>query len=119
MFEFTNILAKQPGNPYGGLIMMGIMVVMFWVLLIRPQSKRRKEQQNMVNAMQKGDTVVTIGGIHGEVNAINDSKATVSLKLSEGLFVTFDKSSVASVKNKDSEGKKSDSEKLHHVLQMK
>lgn len=91
-----SILAQQGGNPLaGGLPMIIIMIVMFYFLLIRPQKKQRKEQEARVAALRKGDKVVTIGGMHGIVNAV--SKETISIKISEGVFVPFNKVAIASV----------------------
>ena len=59
--------------------MMVLMFVVFWVILIRPQQKQRKELAAKQAALKKGDKVVTIGGIHASVNAV--SEKTVSLKV--------------------------------------
>ena len=96
MTTTLSILAQQGGNPLaGGLPMIIIMIVMFYFLLIRPQKKQRKEQEARVAALRKGDKVVTIGGMHGIVNAV--SKETISIKISEGVFVPFNKVAIASV----------------------
>lgn len=100
------ILAQEGGKQGGGspmpmLIMIGLMFVVMWVVVIRPQQKRQKEQQKMVNAIKKGDKVVTIGGLHAHVNHV--SEKTVSLKVGEGQFLTFDKASVAKVVDKKSD----------------
>lgn len=92
--------AAEPGsgssNPLGSpLIMMILMFVIFWVILIRPQQKQRKELAAKQAALKKGDKVVTIGGTHATVNAVSDK--TVSLKIAEGTFVKYDKTSIASV----------------------
>jgi len=90
---FGNIL----GNP---MIMMVLMFVIFWVVLIRPQQKQRKALAARQAALKKGDKVVTIGGMHASVNAVSDN--TVSLKLSEGTFVKYDKTAIATVLPKGS-----------------
>ncbi|MGJ8694903.1 MAG: preprotein translocase subunit YajC [Verrucomicrobiaceae bacterium] len=91
------------GNP---IVMIILMIVMFYFLLIRPQQKQRKEQQARVNSMEKGDKVVTIGGLHSTVHHI--SEKTVTLKLSEGVFVPFEKSSIQSVEKISKGTKKSE-----------
>jgi preprotein translocase subunit YajC len=63
------------GSP---LIMMGLMVVVFYFILIRPQQKRAKEQRKMLEALKSGDKVVTSAGIIGEVITVKDR--TVSLR---------------------------------------
>ncbi|MBK1829711.1 preprotein translocase subunit YajC [Verrucomicrobiaceae bacterium R5-34] len=80
------------GSP---IIMMLLMFVIFWVVLIRPQQKQRKALAAKQAGLKKGDKVVTIGGMHASVNAV--SEKTVSLKLSEGIFVKYDKSAIATV----------------------
>ncbi len=85
------------GNP---LVMMGLMIVMFYFLLIRPQQKQRKELQARINALQTGDRVVTTAGIHAIVHNIKEK--TVVLKLAEGTMVEFDKPAIATVQKKKS-----------------
>ena len=104
MTTTLSILAQQGGNPLaGGLPMIIIMIVMFYFLLIRPQKKQRKEQEARVAALRKGDKVVTIGGMHGIVDAV--SKETISIKISEGVFVPFNKVAIDSVvKSSKSQG---------------
>lgn len=85
------------GNP---LVMMGLMIVMFYFLLIRPQQRQRKELQQRINSLQTGDRVVTTAGIHAIVHNIKEK--TVVLKLAEGTMVEFDKPAIASVQKKKS-----------------
>lgn len=85
----ANLGSAQP------IIMMVLMFVIFWVVLIRPQQKQRKELAAKQSALKKGDKVITIGGMHSTVNAV--SEKTVSLKLSEGIFVKYDKTAIATV----------------------
>jgi preprotein translocase subunit YajC len=86
-------------------VFIGLMFVMMYFLIIRPQSKQKKEQAARVSSMEKGDKIITIGGMHGTVHHI--SKATVTVKLSEGVFVPFEKESIRSVE-KVGKGKKKD-----------
>lgn len=96
MNHITPILAEGAPNFFGSpIIMMILMFVIFWVILIRPQQKQRKELAAKQNALKKGDKVITIGGMHATVNAV--SERTVSLKISEGTYVKYDKTSIATV----------------------
>ena len=63
------LLQSQP-SPYGNLIFLALLFGVFWFFLIRPQSKRQKEQRQFADSIQKGDEVVTSGGIVGRVNKI-------------------------------------------------
>ena len=89
----------------GTWVMLILMFVIMYFLLIRPQSKARKEQAARVAALEKGNKVITIGGLHGTVHHI--SKTTVTVKLSEGVFVPFEKDASRSV-TKVGQGKKKD-----------
>jgi preprotein translocase subunit YajC len=98
----TAILAQDSAAPGGilsnPLFMMGIMVVLFYFLLIRPQQRQRKELQQRIDSMQAGDRVVTTAGIHAIVHNIKEK--TVVLKVAEGTMLEFDKPAIASVQKK-------------------
>lgn len=85
------------GSPY---LMFGLMIVMFYFLLIRPQQRQRKEQAARIAALKNGDKVITTAGIHGIVHSVKE--ATVMVKVAEGTNIEFDKAAVASVAKKDS-----------------
>ena len=101
--SFLFLAQAKPGegtSPFGSpLIMMGLMVVMFYFLIIRPQQRQRKEQQARIAALQSGDKVVTTAGIHGIVHNIKDH--TVVVKVAEGTMIEFDKAAITVVHKKD------------------
>jgi preprotein translocase subunit YajC len=100
LFSLFAQTSGQGGAPgYQGLIMMGLMVVMFYFLLIRPQQRQRKELQQRIESMQAGDKVVTTAGIHGLVHNIKEK--TVVIKIADSTMVEFDKTAVALVVKKD------------------
>lgn len=72
-----------------------LMFVLFYFLLIRPQQKRQKNVQKMQNELSKGDKVVTIGGLHGIVDAVDEGKIVV--KCGDGSRLTFDRNAVREV----------------------
>lgn len=97
-----------PASPGGGLgmfIPMILILVMFYFILIRPQRKQQKVQEEMRKNLRVGDKIVSVGGIHGLVSGMTDR--TVSVKVSDGLSIKFDRSAVASVESK---GKDADSD---------
>jgi len=101
--------SKPQTNPMGSMwIFFLLMIVMMYFLIIRPQSKQKKDQAARVAAMEKGDKVVSIGGLHGTVHHISDK--TVTIKLAEGVFVPFEKSAIQSVNKIRSGGKKDEPE---------
>jgi preprotein translocase subunit YajC len=93
----------QCGAPQGGkggdggigtLLFLGAMILVFWLFMIRPQAKKAKNQQKFVNEMQKGDKVVTIAGIHGTINKVNEDN-TINLEVSPGMYIKIEKSSIS------------------------
>lgn len=109
MTTFLPLLAQEAAPAAGGLGMfvpMILIMVMFYFILIRPQRKAQKAQEEMRKNLRVGDKVVTIGGIHGIVSGITDK--TVSVKVSEGLSIKFDRSAVATVVESKADGKGKD-----------
>jgi len=95
---FLNILLQAAeGGGGAGLINQAFIFVaiigVFYFFMIRPQQKQRKEQKGFIEAIKKGDDVVTIGGLHGTVYEVNDS--TVVLEVEKGQKLTFEKTSVS------------------------
>lgn len=77
-----------------------LMFVVLYFLMIRPQQKRQQEIQQMINSLQKGDKVITSGGIYGTVVGVKDD--IVVLRIAENVKVEFQKSAVIAVKEKAS-----------------
>ena len=101
VFSSLILAQQQGGSQINPLIMMGLLGVMFYFLLIRPQQRQRKEMMARIAALQNGDKVVTTSGIHGIVHNVKET--TVMVKVAEGTFLEFDKPAIASVKKKDTE----------------
>ena len=76
------------------LIMLGGIILVFWFFMIRPQAKKAKEQKKFIDDIQKGDKVVTIAGIHGTVNKVNEDN-TIQLEVSPGSYLKIEKSSIS------------------------
>ena len=75
------------------LIMLVAIFAIFYFLMIRPESKRRKERQEMIDSLQRGDKVVTIGGLYGDVQDVHDDR--VVIKIAEGLKVEVAKTAIS------------------------
>lgn len=91
----TQILLQAPQQ--GGtfqLIMLGGIILVFWFFMIRPQAKKAKEQKKFIDIMQKGDKVVTIAGIHGTINKVNEDN-TIQLEVSPGSYLKIERSSIS------------------------
>jgi len=76
-----------------------IMFAIFYFLLIRPQQKRQKQVKEMQDNLSKGDKIVTIGGLHGTVDALDD--LTIVLKCGDGTRLTYDRQAIREVLTDD------------------
>ena len=91
----------QPPQDYSSFMLLAGVMVIMWVLMIRPQQKRQKELTARIAALKTGDRVVTSGGIYGMVTNVKDG-ATLILKVDDNCKLTVDKSSIATVLAKES-----------------
>jgi preprotein translocase subunit YajC len=94
----TDIVLAQmqpPGAGMGQLVMMALIILVFYFLLVRPQQRKQKEHQAMVDALKKNDRVVTSGGLHGRI--IEVSGSVVTLEIAKGVSVRQEKSQLGSV----------------------
>lgn len=71
--------APAAQDPLIGFLPMIVIFVLFYFMLIRPQMKRAKEQRNMISALQKGDEVITSGGVAGKVTKVSEQYVTVEI----------------------------------------
>ncbi|MEO6721785.1 MAG: preprotein translocase subunit YajC [Ferruginibacter sp.] len=82
------------GSSSFSLIFMGAMILVFWLFMIRPQAKKAKLQKTFITDLKKGDKVVTIAGIHGTINKVNED-GTLSLEVSPGSYLKIEKSTIS------------------------
>ena len=78
----------------GPLIFLPLMILVFWLFFIRPQAKKAKNQKGFVEGLQKGDKIVTIAGIHGTINKVNED-GTVNLEVSPGSYIKIEKNAIS------------------------
>ncbi|MCG7858054.1 preprotein translocase subunit YajC [Flavihumibacter sp.] len=76
------------------LVLLGGMILVFWLFMIRPQAKKAKAAKQFQENMQKGDKIVTIAGIHGTVNKVNED-GTLMLETSPGSYMKIEKSAIS------------------------
>ncbi len=79
----------------GSLLPFLLIIVIFYLFLIRPQNKKQKETQKMLDALKKGDKVITIGGIHGTVSSVKEN--TVIVKVDDDCKLEFNRTAISSV----------------------
>ena len=94
-----NFIIAQAAPDSGGfmqtIILFGLIFVIFYFMIIRPQQKRQKERQKMLDALEKGDKILTAGGIYGTVIGIEDK--TVLVQIADNVKVKVERGSVGSV----------------------
>lgn len=76
----------------GGLVYLGVLVVAFYLLIIRPQMQRNKQTRELMASLAEGDEIITIGGLHGTVTAIEGTAVTV--RAADGVELVFEKSAI-------------------------
>lgn len=93
--QATNMVAKpQAGfmEQYGMLIMIGMMVLVMWLFMWRPEAKRRKQLQQFREGLKKGDKVITAGGIYGVVKEVKET--TLLIEVDGNITLRIDKNMV-------------------------
>ncbi len=98
---FAQTAAASPMDPLGGLLIpMLAMLAIFYFLLIRPQSQRAKQLRERLNAVRRGDTVVTAGGMVGKVTKASDTSDEIEVELADNLKVRIVKGTLLDVRSK-------------------
>jgi preprotein translocase subunit YajC len=90
---YAQASGASPGGDIMTFLPMIAIVVVFYFLLIRPQQKRAKETKAMLQALQKGDEVVTAGGIVGKISKLSDTYANV--EIAPGVEITLQRSAIS------------------------
>ena len=88
------LLQAAPNAGYMQLVLLGGMVVVFYFFMIRPQAQKAKKAKKFQEELQKGDKIVTIAGIHGNVNKVNYDN-TIQIEVSPGSFMKIEKSAIS------------------------
>ena len=80
--QFMNLgAASSSASSYSGMILIILMIALMYFFMIRPQQKQRKQHQDMMSQLHKGDEVVTIGRMHGKIDSINREDRTVTFDM--------------------------------------
>jgi len=99
-------MAPQGGSGAGGgsmvstFVMFGAIFLIFYFMIIRPQQKRAKEREKLLSSIEKGDKVITSGGMHGTVAGVEEK--TILLQVTENVKLKIERSAIATILNKDS-----------------
>ena len=77
--NLTFIAQAKGGDPMGTILFIGFMFLAMWFFMIQPQRKRQKEHQKMLSNLQKGDEIVTTGGLYAVITSIKDDRLVVRI----------------------------------------
>jgi len=92
---------EAEGGGTSSLYMIGFLVLifaLFYFVMIRPQRKRQKEHQHMTEELKRGDRVITIGGIYGQIESISED--SIVIKVESGMTIRMTRNSIAGVRQK-------------------
>ena len=98
ILQYYPILAQATpdgGGMIGTIVMFGLIFVIFYFMIIRPQQKRQKERQQMIEAMKKGDKIITAGGIHGTIVGVEDK--IILVQIADNVKVKIERSSIGNI----------------------
>ena len=93
----TNLILLQAGSTTSALpqmLLLGGMIVVFWLFMIRPQAKKAKLAKQFQENLNKGDKIVTIAGIHGKVDRMNED-GTIKMETNPGSYLTIERSAIS------------------------
>lgn len=79
------------GGGMGVFVMMGAILIIFWLFMVRPQQKKQKKIRNFQNSLQEGSKVVTGGGIYGTIKRVDIQANTVDVEIARGVVITVNK----------------------------
>jgi preprotein translocase subunit YajC len=100
VLQYFTILMAQPSQDGGpglmsNLILFGSIILIFYFMIIRPQQKRAKERQKLIDSMKKGDKVITSSGIYGTIAGLDEK--TVLVQIADNVKVKLDWGSIATI----------------------
>ena len=100
LFNSLLLQAADPaamGGGFGMFLPLILIIGIMYFFMIHPQNKKQKELQKMLDALQKGDKVITIGGIHGTVSSVKKDSNVVTIRVDENTKIEFNRSAIATV----------------------
>ena len=103
MVDLAYAAAQAPGGGAGSvvtqLVFFAAIFAIFYFLLIRPQQKQKREREDMLRAVKRGDRVVTSSGLHGTVASLDDQNQTVTVRVTEQVRLVFDRSAIGRIES--------------------
>jgi preprotein translocase subunit YajC len=94
MNPIATLLQASPNAGMMQLVLLGGMILVFYFFMIRPQATKAKKAKTFQEGLQKGDKIVTIAGIHGSVNKVNED-GTIQIEVSPGSYLKIERSAIS------------------------
>lgn len=85
------------GNAFMSFLPLLLIIAIMYLLILRPQAKKQKERQKMLDAVKKGDEVVTAGGIHGKVVGVKNENKVLVVKVDDNVKLDVDRTAVSGI----------------------
>jgi len=96
---------KPPQNPMQQFLFFIILIgVAFYFIILRPQKREQGQKERMLSQLERGDRVITIGGIHGVVSGVDETRKTVTIDVGKNIKIEFSRSAVSTVEKKGKKG---------------
>jgi len=102
LFLFAPPVAGQATpNPFIQIVPLVLIFIVFYFFMIRPQQKKQKDREKVLDSLKRGDKVITIGGLHGTVAGIDTEKKTVLVQVSDTTKIKFDRTAIANIEKQE------------------
>ena len=90
----------EGGSGFGAMLPLVLMFLVVYILIIRPQHKKQKRHQTMIDALKKGDRVVTSGGVHGTIVGIKEKEGILVVQVAKDVRIEVSRGSISQVNEK-------------------
>lgn len=95
----TFLQVEGTAATFASFLPLIVVFAVFYFVVIRPQQQQQKKRQEMLQSLKKGDKVITVGGIHGEITDVHDDE--VSLRIADKVEIRLSRSGIGRIKGKD------------------
>lgn len=86
------------GNAFLSFLPLLLIIAIMYLLILRPQAKKQRERQRMLESIKKGDEIITAGGIHGKVVGVKNNDQILIIKVDDNVKLEIDRTAVATIK---------------------
>ena len=95
------VAGQAAPNPLVQIVPLVLIFIVFYFFMIRPQQKKQKDREKVLDSLKRGDKIITIGGLHGTVAGIDTEKKTVLVQVNDSTKITFDRTAIANIEKQE------------------